>query len=138
MVLHHAKNDISDFAIRLTVIGPFKRKGVFEHLTGGLESNPMIGVVFGGFEGLSLDRVDCTRYGGFMKVATGKVLSGKIVVDGDPFPEGSIVTVIASEDGEAFRLGTDDEAALLASIAEAERGDVIDGAQFLRDLDRRE
>ena len=72
-----------------------------------------------------------------MKVATGKVVSGKIVVDGDPFPEGSTVTVIASADG-AFQLGTDDEAALLAAIEEAERGDVIDGEQFLRGLDGRE
>lgn len=73
-----------------------------------------------------------------MKVATGKVVSGKIVVEGDPFAEGSTVTVLAPEDSEAFELSADDEAALLAAIEEAERGDVIDGAQFLRDLGSRE
>jgi hypothetical protein len=73
-----------------------------------------------------------------MKVATGKVVSGKIVVDGNPFPEGSTVTVLAPEDGEAFELSAEDEVALLAAIEEADRGDVIDGDQFLRDLGRRE
>ena len=73
-----------------------------------------------------------------MKVATGKVVSGKIVVDGTPFPEGSTVTVLAPEDGEAFELSPDDEAALLAAIEEADRGDVIDGELFLRDLGGRE
>jgi hypothetical protein len=70
-----------------------------------------------------------------MKVATGRVVSGKIVVEGEPFAEGATVTVLAPEDGEAFELNADDEAALLAAIEEADRGDVIDGDQFLRDLD---
>jgi hypothetical protein len=73
-----------------------------------------------------------------MKVATGKVVSGKIVVDGDPFTEGSTVTVLAPDDGEAFQLSADDEAALLAAIEEADRGDVIDGEQLLRDLGSQE
>lgn len=73
-----------------------------------------------------------------MKVATGRVESGKIVVDGNPFAEGSTVTVLAPEDGEAFELSGDDEAALLAAIEEADRGDVIDGEQFLRHLGSRE
>lgn len=73
-----------------------------------------------------------------MKVATGKVVSGKIVVDGNPFAEGSTVTVLAPEDGEAFELSADDEAALLAAIEEADRGDVIDAEQLLRDLGARE
>ena len=72
-----------------------------------------------------------------MKVATGKVVSGKIVVEGDPFVEGSTVTVLAPEDGEIFELSADDEAALLASIEEAERGDVIDGEELLRELGNR-
>jgi hypothetical protein len=57
-----------------------------------------------------------------MKVATGKVVSGKIVVDGDPFTEGSTVTLLAPEGSEAFELSADDEAALLAAIEDAERG----------------
>ena len=69
-----------------------------------------------------------------MKIATGKVVSGKVVVEGIPFTEGSIVTVLAPEDGEAFDLSSDNEAALLAAIEEADRGDVINGEQFLRDI----
>ena len=73
-----------------------------------------------------------------MRVATGRVVSGKIVVEGDPFSEGSTVTVLAPEHGEVFELGATDEAAILAAIEEAERGDVIDGEEFLRDLGSRE
>lgn len=69
-----------------------------------------------------------------MRLATGRVISGKIVVEGEPFPEGSSVTILALDEGESFELGPEDEEALLASIAEAEAGDVIDGEQFLRDL----
>jgi len=69
-----------------------------------------------------------------MRVATGKVVSGQIIVEGDVFREGSSVTILASEDGETFELSADDEAALLLAIDEAERGDVIDGDRFLRDL----
>ena len=73
-----------------------------------------------------------------MRVATGKVVAGKIVVEGDPLAEGSIVTVLAPENGEIFELNADDEAALLTSIEEAERGDVVDGEEFLRELGNRE
>ncbi len=73
-----------------------------------------------------------------MRVATGKVVAGKIVVEGDPLAEGSIVTVLAPENGEILELNADDEAALLTSIEEAERGDVVDGEEFLRELGNRE
>lgn len=72
-----------------------------------------------------------------MRVATGTVVSGKIVVEGEPFPEGSSVTILALEESESFELGPQEEEALLASIAEAEAGNVIDGEQFLRDLRNR-
>ena len=68
-----------------------------------------------------------------MTIATGKVVSGKIVVEGDPFPEGATVTVLSRQE-DSFELGPEEEAELLASIAEADAGDVIDGEQFLRDL----
>jgi len=69
-----------------------------------------------------------------MKVASGKVVAGKIVVEGAPLDEGSTVTVLALEDDETFELNADAEAALLVAIGEADRGDVIDGEQFLSDL----
>ena len=58
---------------------------------------------------------------GTMKVVKGKVVSGKVVVDGS-LPEGAAVTVLASE-GDAFTLSSEEEAALLASIAEVDRGE---------------
>ncbi len=69
-----------------------------------------------------------------MKVVTGKVVAGKIVVEGEPLPEGSTVTVLAPEQDEMFTLNADAEASLLAAIAEADRGETIPGEQLLREL----
>ena len=69
-----------------------------------------------------------------MKIATGTVVSGKIVVEGDPLPEGCTVTILAPEEDGFFEVGPREEAELLSAIAEAEAGDVIDGEEFLREL----
>ena len=69
-----------------------------------------------------------------MKVVSGKVIAGRIVVEGEPLEEGSTVTVIAPEQDEAFVLDSEAEAALLAAIAEADRGEVITGEQLLSKL----
>ena len=68
---------------------------------------------------------------GVMRVASGKVIAGRIIVEGAPFEEGANVTVIAAEGSETFELGTDDEAALLAAIAEVNRGEIVDGFELL-------
>jgi hypothetical protein len=72
-----------------------------------------------------------------MRVASGKVIAGKVVIDGAPFEEGASVTVIAADDAETFELGPEDEAALLAAIAEANRGEVVDGVELIAKLGRR-
>lgn len=69
-----------------------------------------------------------------MRVATGKVVDGKVVVEGEPFEEGLTVTVLAEESDEAVQLGPEEEAALLEALAEADAGDFVDGDQFLREL----
>ena len=69
-----------------------------------------------------------------MRVATGRVVEGKIVVDGEPFEEGITVTVLAEEGGEAVQLSPEEESALLEAIEEADAGDFVDGEQFLREL----
>jgi hypothetical protein len=69
-----------------------------------------------------------------MKVVTGKVIAGRIVVEGEPLEEGCTVTVIAPERDEAFVLDSEAEAALVAAIAEADRGQVITGEQLLSKL----
>jgi hypothetical protein len=71
-----------------------------------------------------------------MRIVSGKVIGGKVVVEGEPLHEGSLVTVVAPEDDETFALSDDDEAALLASIAEADRGEVVPAATVLERLRR--
>jgi hypothetical protein len=71
-----------------------------------------------------------------MKVATGTVIDGKIVVEGDSLKEGTKVTVVQREDEEFFELTPEEESELLASIAEIERGEYITGEELLERLRR--
>jgi len=71
-----------------------------------------------------------------MKVATGKVVGGKVVMEGEPLPEGLVVTVVAREDDETFEVTPEDEEALLAAIAQAERGEVVSWEQLREQLRR--
>ncbi len=60
-----------------------------------------------------------------MRVTTGTVVDGKIEVAGERLPEGLTVTILAPEDEQTFELDPEAEAALLAAIEEAERGEVM-------------
>ncbi len=60
-----------------------------------------------------------------MKIATGKVVDGKVVMEGEAFAEGVVVTILAGEDDETFLASPEQEAALLAAIADVERGDTV-------------
>ncbi len=71
-----------------------------------------------------------------MKVATGKVIGGKVVLEGEPLAEGSVVTVVAREDDETFEVSPEDERALLAAIDQAERGEVISWEELRERLHR--
>lgn len=71
-----------------------------------------------------------------MKVATGTVVDGKVVVEGAPLAEGSTVTVMLRDDEETFTLNNADELELLESIAAIERGDFISGDELLERLRR--
>ena len=57
-----------------------------------------------------------------MQVTTGTVVGGKVVVEGVPLVEGSVVAVLSRQPDEPFALSTEDEEELLAAIAEIERG----------------
>lgn len=59
------------------------------------------------------------------------------MIEGEPLPEGAIVTVLAREGEETFELGPVDEAELLESIAEADRGELISADDVLGRLRRR-
>ena len=72
-----------------------------------------------------------------MRVITGRVVGGAVVLDGVTLDEGAKVTVLASEGPEAFELSPDDEARLLEAIRDAERGDLVDSQEILRGLERK-
>ena len=72
-----------------------------------------------------------------MKIATGKVIGGKVVIDGAPLEEGVSVTVLARDVENGFTLSPEEEAELLLSIAEAERGETISVEEVLQKLARR-
>lgn len=72
-----------------------------------------------------------------MKIATGKVVGGKVVVEGAPLEEGASVTVLARDGERGFTLSPDEEAELLLSIAEADRGETTPAEEVLERLARR-
>lgn len=69
-----------------------------------------------------------------MRVANGTVVAGKVVVDGEPFADGAKVTILAPEENETFTVSAVEEALLLESIAEADRGELVDADELLREL----
>jgi hypothetical protein len=71
-----------------------------------------------------------------MKVATGTVVDGKVVVEGATLAEGETVTVLLRENSETFELTPGDEDSILESIASIERGEFISGEQLLERLRR--
>jgi hypothetical protein len=71
-----------------------------------------------------------------MRVATGTVVDGKVIVEGESLVDGTKVTVVVREDEEAFDLTPEQEEELRASIAEIERGEYITGDQLLERLRR--
>ncbi len=71
-----------------------------------------------------------------MKIATGKVVAGKVVVDGLSLSEGEIVTVLTQEAEAAIHLSPDEEAELLEAIAEADCGETISAEELFVRLRR--
>ena len=59
-----------------------------------------------------------------MRISKGKVVDGQVIVEGDPLNEGSTVTILVSDE-TTFTLNSGDEAALLQSVAEADRNDLV-------------
>lgn len=69
-----------------------------------------------------------------VKIATGTVTHGAIVVEGHPFSEGERVTVL-SNDREPFRVSPEEKRMLLESMAQADRGEFVDADDLLAELD---
>ena len=71
-----------------------------------------------------------------MRITRGTVVGGQIVVEGEPLREGATVTILFPEE-RTFELNDADEAALLAAIAEADRGEALDADDVLSQLRNR-
>jgi hypothetical protein len=71
-----------------------------------------------------------------MRIATGKVVGGKVVVEGEPLDEGASVTVLARDGDRAFTLSPDEESEILLSIAEADRDETTSAEEVLSRLAR--
>lgn len=69
-----------------------------------------------------------------MQLATGTVVDGKIIVEGEALAEGMVVTILAREAHETFEVPPELEAELLLSIAEANRGETITADELLQRL----
>lgn len=60
-----------------------------------------------------------------MRVATGKVVEGKVVLEGERLNEGTVVSVVVHDDPDTFESTPEEEHALLEAIAQADRGQVV-------------
>lgn len=68
-----------------------------------------------------------------MRITRGKVIKGHIIVEGESLNEGSVVTVLVPDE-HTFTLTDEEEATLLESIAEANRGELLDAEDVLKRL----
>jgi hypothetical protein len=71
-----------------------------------------------------------------VQVTIGIVVDGKVVVEGDPLPDGTVVTIIARDAEETFEVPPELEAELLESIAQADRGETIPADEVIERLRR--
>jgi redox-sensitive bicupin YhaK (pirin superfamily) len=69
-----------------------------------------------------------------VKIVTGTVMHGQIIVEGEPFSEGETVTILGHEDRETFSVLAQEKRLLLMSMAEADRGEFVDADELLTDL----
>jgi len=68
-----------------------------------------------------------------MELTVGKVVDGKVVVEGSPLEEGATVAVVIKGD-ETFTATAEEEQELLEAMAQAERGEVVDGWELLQQI----
>jgi len=69
-----------------------------------------------------------------MRIASGTVVSGQIVIEGESLPDGSVVTVLSRDADETFELDAAAEEELLASLAAADRGELTPAETVLARL----
>ncbi len=69
-----------------------------------------------------------------MRVTTGRVVGGKVVVEGVPLVERAVVAVLSRGPDEQFTLSAEDEDELVAAMAEIERGEFVSAEKLLESL----
>lgn len=72
-----------------------------------------------------------------MRIRTGRVVQGQIVLkDGAELEEGEVVTIVArdAEDVDGVELSAEEEDELVAAMAEADRGELVDADEVLAQL----
>ena len=74
--------------------------------------------------------------GNVMRVATGTVVYGKVVLDGSDIADGTDVYVLTRDPDDAAALSPEELAELEAGITEANNGDMISGVAFFEHLRR--
>ena len=73
-----------------------------------------------------------------MRLSTGTVVSGKVILHDTEVADGTDVYILAPDADESPSLSSDELADLKAGIAEADRGDMVSGAAFFEHLRRHE
>jgi hypothetical protein len=71
-----------------------------------------------------------------MQLATGKVVNGKVVVEGLDLPEGTTVTILTRDDAPAVKLSPEDEAELNQALDEADAEEGISAEELFARLQR--
>jgi hypothetical protein len=74
-----------------------------------------------------------TTYNGGMELTVGKVVDGKVVVEGSPLVEGATVAVVIKGE-ETFTATAEEERVLLEAMAQADSGEVVDGWDLLQQI----
>lgn len=73
-----------------------------------------------------------------MRVASGRVIDGRVELLEAELPEGAAVTVLLPEGDETFEADEETERMLLESIAQCDRGETIPFQDVIGELRRRE
>lgn len=70
-----------------------------------------------------------------MRMFTAQVVNGSLYVPEGCLPEGGTITLLVPEGAEkGYELSADERTLLLKSIAQADRGEVVDGWKLLAEL----
>lgn len=83
-----------------------------------------------------MDLTRSSEYHLAMQLATGKVVNGKVVVEGLDLPEGTTVTVLTRDTAPVVKLSPEDEAELLDALDEADREEGISAEELFARLQR--